>query len=392
MAATVAVVTGGAPAQATDPTVGDKTTEYSYDFYNGTTTDPRLRAQLKAVRAKLPAGFQEQQQEMREDLGIDPRALSELQSAIDPDDFVCGPTGLNAFVNRSLRDVNLGTLLALALLGAFDLPTYDSLFFGKPNDPRYAVLASKRKQLSKDFRQARVFWDIDSDDIQLLGMNGSTVRDVSRMKRIYRTAFGFTAKQAKDAAEGVALLVKSDPALDKGDHPLFSLNAFAFSAEVETDPIFADIADKVVMGDGLIAAVKELNLGFVGPRTVLAHEFGHHIQFERGEILPGQEPTPEGTRRTELMADALSAYFTIHRSGLGLTNGRVTETIRTFYIVGDCQFYSPGHHGTPKQRARSSRWGASISRSPGDPITQTVEFIRLFDVELPRLVAPDAPF
>ena len=61
------------------------------------------------------------------------------------------------------------------------------------------------------------------------------------------------------------------------------------------------------------------------------------------------------------MADAMAAYYGTHKQGLALNKKRVADALLSFYSVGDCQFESPNHHGTPLQRERAADWGADLA-------------------------------
>ena len=89
-------------------------------------------------------------------------------------------------------------------------------------------------------------------------------------------------------------------------------------------------------------AYDDLGLGDVGPRVIMAHEFGHHVQFELGVFQTGPTDPAEATRRTELMADAMGADIGLHKEGLAFNRKRVIDALLSFYTVGDCQFASPG--------------------------------------------------
>ena len=79
------------------------------------------------------------------------------------------------------------------------------------------------------------------------------------------------------------------------DNPLWTLNAYAFSAEGDPDPVVQGLPDKLVFGDGFLAAYDSFGLGDVGPRVVMGHEFGHHIQYELDLFEPARPaPRPPG--------------------------------------------------------------------------------------------------
>ena len=52
-------------------------------------------------------------------------------------------------------------------------------------------------------------------------------------------------------ADMVVRTVSRIPELQDGDNPIFTLNAYAYTGEGETDPLFASIPDKIVFGDGI---------------------------------------------------------------------------------------------------------------------------------------------
>jgi hypothetical protein len=168
------------------------------------------------------------------------------------------------------------------------------------------------------------------------------------------------------------------------NHPLLTFNAFASPA----DPFF-NTPKKIVMGDGIMKAYDDLGYSDVAPQAVLAHEYGHHVQFANNVDFGS---SPEGTRRTELMADAFSAYFMTHKRGSAMNWKRVQQFLKVFFDIGDCAFSNDGHHGTPNQRMKAAGFGyqlATDAQKQGK-ILSSQEFITLFDQALPGLVAPDA--
>jgi predicted metalloprotease len=143
------------------------------------------------------------------------------------------------------------------------------------------------------------------------------------------------------------------------------------------------------VGDGILEAYDAIGLGDVGPRVIMAHEFGHHVQFELGVFDGGPADPAEATRRTELMADAMASYFGTHKQGLALNRKRVADALLSFYTVGDCYFDDPGHHGTPLQRQRAADWGADLAAAanPRSYIIPPARFVQLFEAALPHIVS-----
>jgi hypothetical protein len=313
-----------------------------------------------------------------------------LDRLINPAEHVCGPTDLDVYFARLRADLTEADLAFLDQSPAMDIPTVDALLFGTAADPDYAVRADYRRLLTKTFRDAQRFWDIDSGDIQLTGMHGDMLQDTFRVARVLRVAFGRTADEARAEAREIADTVAGSPGLDGGNNPLFTLNAFALSAWVDPNPLVADVPDKIVFGDGMLDALEFMGIGNVGSRVVLAHEFGHHVQFEDG-LLDSALPAPEATRRVELMADVFGTYFATHARGLALNAKRVLQAERAFFAVGDCAFDNPAHHGTPTQREHASSWAANLANNarPQGHILPSLALAARFEAQLPRLVAPD---
>jgi hypothetical protein len=222
-------------------------------------------------------------------------------------------------------------------------------------------------------------------------MHGDVMRDEARMTRTLAFLYGAPESAVSGLAALIRQVVASDPGLQDGDNPLFTLNAFAFSAADETGPPFAGLPDKMVFGEGMFTALEVLGISDAGPRAVLGHEMAHHVQYEAG-LFDSPLTGPEATRRTELMADAFGTYFVTHARGLALNDRRVLEAERAFYEVGDCSFTADGHHGTPNQRLRASTWGAELAdgaQKQGHILPSAALDLR-FEQQLPVFVAPDA--
>jgi hypothetical protein len=173
--------------------------------------------------------------------------------------------------------------------------------------------------------------------------------------------------------------------------PLFSLNAFAFSTRGAPVPGIGDIPDKIIMGEGLLEAMAVIGLGTNAPDFIHAHEFAHHVQYELGVFESGPR-TPEGTRRTELMADAFGAYFSAHARGATFQAKRFADVMTSAFVVGDCAFASPGHHGTSLQREAAATWGGDVAAEALKQglINSAADMVTMFDAALPEIVAPDA--
>lgn len=319
-------------------------------------------------------------------------AKAALEQAVAPSE--CGPTLLDAYIDQLFADM---TDEQLSFLFAhvdtlLSVPTYDALFFGTTGDPDYA-LDSHAHQITNTFRDLRRFWDIDSSDIQLMAMHGDVLLDADRIAATLTAMVEtgelapLTPAQIQEEAETVASFMQAQG--DFYDNPLWTLNAFAFSGEGESDPAIAALPDKLVMGDGILEAYDAIGLGDVGPRVIMAHEFAHHVQFELGTFDTGPTDPSAATRRTELMADAMATYYGVHKKGLALNKKRVVDALLSFYTVGDCSFASPGHHGTPLQRERAADWGADLAAAakPRSYVLPAATVVEMFDEALPDIIS-----
>jgi predicted metalloprotease len=102
--------------------------------------------------------------------------------------------------------------------------------------------------------------------------------------------------------------------------------------------------------DGIIWLDYSWNQAFInrygdnGGGAILAHEWGHRIQ----DLLGYRGPNPG----FELHADCLAGMYTRYGLATGrLNNADFYEARNTLYSLGDYNYSSPDHHGTPQQRA-----------------------------------------
>ncbi|MGI9608124.1 MAG: hypothetical protein ACR2P0_18480 [Acidimicrobiales bacterium] len=308
-----------------------------------------------------------------------------LQSMIDPDDFVCNPTAINFWIGDLLSRSSDDTLDLLFGTAALDWPIVYKLFFDNDDTDEFiGVDGEYTREHLKRQRDLIRFWDVPLDDVDLFGMHGSIIRDDAKMIPVVQ--FIFTApgdpilppEIAQLIVDDVQSVIENDPTIGY-DWPLFSFNAVAFGP----DPL------KVVMGDGLIQFFEEIGLADNGVDLVYAHEVAHQVQGYLGEFGP---PLPEETRRTELMADAFATYYLVHARGAAYNADRAMDAVELSFIAGDCNFGSPGHHGTPNQREAAAEWGAEMAQErPRGKIRSATDMVLLFDAVLPDIVAPDAP-
>lgn len=315
--------------------------------------------------------------------------------AINPDDYVCPPSTavVDWYLGKVYEIINqepaIFDLLYNQLLADL-VPTYEALFFQTTATPQYFGYQGEYTQrMHKTEKDVKRFWDIFSDDIQLIGIHGTMLLDTDRVAATYEAVFGVDAATAAFFAGLIRDAVLQSQTLDGGNHPLFSFNAFAVSTNG------GPIPDKILMGDGVLEGYAALGFDDVAPQAVYAHEFGHHIQYENGYFddpyATAGDP-PEQTRYTELMADAFAAYYLTHSRGAAMNRKRVEEFLEVFFEIGDCAFSDPGHHGTPNQRMAAARFGFDVAdqaQKQGHILTSD-QFHDLFVAAYPGLVAPDA--
>lgn len=116
---------------------------------------------------------------------------------------------------------------------------------------------------------------------------------------------------------------------------------------------------------------------------VLAHEWGHQIQFQFG-WMNSSEPT---VRRTELEADMWSGfYMALAKSWVG---AQMNAYFQALFSLGDYYFHDPGHHGTPNQRLAAGAVGFDVGLQVGltGQRLSYVELHNLFTSEINRIVS-----
>jgi hypothetical protein len=348
--------------------------------------DRQLRARINGL---LPADYRARLAAMEDRLDTEDGDLGKVaESVIDPDDYVCEPTELFTWLEASVAAWTVEDIENVLLVLVLNLVFQEAVLFPEPAAGRFfGTDGEYTATLQRSYRNLRGFWDIDGDDIELLPAHGSTLRDAGRMARVLQPLLEVTEAEAAEIAAALAVIV-NQPQYDFGDHPIFTFNAFAYSAQGVEIPGIGLPTDKIVMGDGILDGFAALGLSDVAPSAVLGHEYGHHIQLQRN-LFSSPLTGPEATRRTELMADGFSTYWASHQRGGKLRWERTRKAVETFYNLGDCGFDQDGHHGTPNQRMRAADWGNDVAKR-SDRVLPSLTFARLFERNLPSFVAPDA--
>lgn len=319
-----------------------------------------------------------------------------VSRAIDPNDHVCAPTTvfdpLSDEVNLWIATETQSFITLYVQLWADLVPQYEAIYYLTEDTPQeFGYSGQYTNALNRTHDAAKRFWNIEGDEIQLVAMKGSMLLDEERVAAVYQlgipgTPYQMTAEEAAEAAAIVRAEVEASQVLNGGNFYLFSANAFAVSA-----PGF--IPDKIIMGDAVLELYELMGFEDIAAQAVYAHEYAHHVQFDNNYGLnqPGSTAA-ERTRYTELMADAMSAYFLTHKRGASANKHRVAEFLEVFFQIGDCSFTASGHHGTPDQRMRAAQWGfelADQAQKQGHILTAE-EFNAAWQAIYPTIVAPDA--
>ena len=330
--------------------------------------------------------------------------------ALNPDDYECGPTDLSAWVAQQKAQIDPASWswYSNGLLGLSpDLLVQYWTLMKTPTAPRdtsFGPDGSATNEIVRTFSALQKFWDIDGSGIGLVSYDAKVLADTPEAAADRQVVYDGISKIS--AFAGIVLEFSVESGIKAGkvngfpggvDNPMFSVNSFAIDPTHTTgdDKETLDmlgVTRRVAMGQGLIAMWDDLGLGRVGDRAVLAHEYGHQVQYTDDLFASDITDEPEATARTELMADALGTYFTVSKHGESLNKAQTLQDLQTFYTVGDCAFDQAGHHGTPNQRYRAAEWGADLVKSQSDQghVLPSLTVGAGFDGALAQITAPDA--
>lgn len=295
-------------------------------------------------------------------------------------------TAINQWLDGQLSDWDSNVVFYAVVTGMLDFPTYDALLFTNSEAGQtFGLEGEYTHVLTKTFKDLKRFWDIQSAAIIMVPMHGSMLLDRDRIIRIDMILYGDSQEDAEFWADLIISLMQDVPQYRKGDHPIFTFNAFAQGSF--DFPPYGTVPAKIVMGDGILDGYTGIGFGDVAPQAVLAHEFGHHIQFQLN-LYPNTS-SPENTMKMELMADAFSAYYLSHARGASMQWKRVKQFLQVFFNIGDCAFTNVNHHGTPTQRMASAEWAYQVADNAQKQghILSAREFVSLFQAAYPSIVA-----
>ncbi|WP_170165248.1 hypothetical protein [Luteococcus japonicus] len=290
-------------------------------------------------------------------------------------------TEVTRYAQQQAKRLTLTDQVVLGLSLADMLPLVEAVQAKHASQAPVSV-TGHGKVLNSTFTQLQVFWKVDGKQIGLRGMTGEMLMNPRRVQAAYQ-AIGLPKEVSRVLGEALAGYVATSPGLDRGRNALLTFNAMATPAQAGTPA-------RIVMGKGLLQAYDALGHGDVAPQVVLAHEFGHQVQFRLGMIDPKKAPTPQGTRKTELHADAQASYFTSHRKGRAMSAAQQREVLDVVHGIGDCNVSSQGHHGTPAQRRAAAAWGQRQAAGK-TAVMPVAGFRSAFQTALPGLLSASAP-
>lgn len=353
----------------------------------GTVSD--VSAKLTALRSTFPSGM-EQRLNINASLLLKQHpeykyVVLKALKAIEP--TACNDnTLLNQWLDQQLSDWDKDVIFFALATGMLDFPTYDALLFENSSAGQTFGLDGKSTQiLTKTFKDLKRFWDIQSQGIVMVAMHGSMLQNREKVIRIDKILYNDPQPVAEYYADLILSLLHDVPQYRNGDHPIFTFNAFAQNSF--NFPPYGVVPDKIVVGDGILQAYIGIGYDDVAPQAILAHEFGHHIQFQLN--LYSATSSPENTRKMELMADAFSAYYLSHARGASMQWKRVKQFLQVFFNIGDCAFTNNNHHGTPTQRMAAAEWAYQLADNAQKQghILSSSEFVTLFNSALPGILA-----
>jgi hypothetical protein len=136
---------------------------------------------------------------------------------------------------------------------------------------------------------------------------------------------------------------------DDGDSP----NAWA-----TTESLVPDRKHTVIFGLGYYRKWLQYDPSGVSVLSVIAHEFGHIMQYESGRYqqIKGDLPT---SKRIELHADYMAGYYIgiLKRKNPNASFWKAGDKFRR---IGTYDEKNPDFHGTPHERVAASQQGFSV--------------------------------
>lgn len=151
------------------------------------------------------------------------------------------------------------------------------------------------------------------------------------------------------------------------DGPVQTHNAFATDLQIAGPSEDGSILMGIGLCHNMLQAYSNLGPYAVWvPMTVLAHEYGHILQFRA--LKSGSGARHQG-KYPELHADVLAGAYMGQRAvdarvyfGSDIMPA-VMAAWQQFHRIGDTNFSSPAHHGTHQERAQAFSYGVGLIES-----------------------------
>ncbi len=296
---------------------------------------------------------------------------SSLVNAVNPSE--CGPTRFNKVLARYDKWLVNGFLSVwdgdpeayFLIFGDYFAINQITAYYGFRNTDYFGAQGEYTKYVKQRTRSLERFWDMRGM-VQVQGQHTATLEDLELIRFIYENFSDLSECEIDDIVDLAAEYNAASKQIP--ENPLFAFDAFA-SIGTEDGSLATRIIGTgvIVIGDGIVQALSEAgtrdNMVWNG---VMAHEWGHQIQFlNYGTFDYPVEPfigTPESTRMTELEADFFTGYFMTHKKGATHDWKSTRGFLKLFYNIGDCGFTSGGHHGTPLQRLAAAKSGYELGK------------------------------
>jgi len=130
--------------------------------------------------------------------------------------------------------------------------------------------------------------------------------------------------------------------------------SFAFLNDCNSPNALANPQDRSILFGTTMAAKLLRDFGDTIPLwQVLAHEWGHQIQFSLGDSwLSAPTVAPK-----ELEADMFSGFYL----QIAKNTSNLSSSIANAFALGDWEFNNPSHHGTPIQRGAALLAGGRVA-------------------------------
>jgi hypothetical protein len=131
--------------------------------------------------------------------------------------------------------------------------------------------------------------------------------------------------------------------------------SFAFLNDCNSPNALANPQDRSILFGTTLTRKLLQDFGSTIPLwQVLAHEWGHQIQFALGDTwLTSPTVAPK-----ELEADMFSGFYLL----IAKNNSNLSSSISNAFALGDWEFNNPSHHGTPNQRGAAVLAGGRVAQ------------------------------